>query len=240
MAAINFILLALGLILQIFLLTLLFRRRMASQVILLTVLLFFYVARSGLLFTLFHHIARSSYANLYSELSLLDLVLQIAVGVELCWHILRSSAKPLLPRALLILIFFLAAAALTGALAAVLPMRTPAPADRGTLFTGFLFLLLFAWSRAVQLAFWRRSVLSGLAVIGIAGVLSQSGKTMAAWRHNAHLFSLWSYGNAGVYLIVLLFWIFRCKGSSLVPKPSGRSEPIPGETAPLRSLNHVS
>jgi hypothetical protein len=204
-------LLVIGLALQIWLLFLLFSRRLASHVVLFSPLLFFYIIRSSLLFGLFHFISRTAYATLYNGLSLLDIMLQIAVAVELSLTILRSGSKSLLPRGLLIPFVFLLAAAFTAALAAVLPAHSPFPADRGTLFTGFLFLVLLAWSLSVQLTPWRRSVLIGFAAIGGSSVLSQSAKAIAASHHNAHLFTLWSYGNVGAYLIVLLFWVLNCK-----------------------------
>jgi len=212
-----------GLALQVCLLFLLFRRRMASQVALFSALLLFYTARSSLLFGLFHHISPTAYATLYSWLSLLDIMLQIAVVVELALAILRSGSKSLLPRSLLIPLCFLLAAAFTGALTAVLPAHSPVPADRGILFTGFLFLLLLAWSLSVPLTLWRRSVLIGLAAIGGSGILSQSAKAIAARHHNTHLFSLWAYGNAAAYLIVLFFWVLRCKPVTTTPNLSRQS-----------------
>jgi hypothetical protein len=220
-------LLAIGLALQIRLLFLLFSRRMPSQVILFPVLLFFYVLRSSLLFGLFHHISRTAYATVYSGLSLLDILLQIAVAIELSLTILRSGSKSLLSRSLPIPLIFLLAAAFALALAAVLPSHSPVPADRGVLFTGFLFLLLLAWSFSVRLTPWRRSVLIGLAAIGGSGILSQSAKAIAASHHNAHLFSLWSYGNAGAYLTVLLFWVFCCKPVTTTPALSVQSAGSP-------------
>ena len=204
-------LLVIALALQVWLLYLLFRRRMASQVVMLSSLLFFYMVRSTLLFGLSHHISRTAFETLYSWLSLLDIMLQIAVAVELSLAILRSGSKSLLPRGLLIPFCFLLAAAFTRALTAVLPTYSPVPADRGILFTGFLFLLLLAWSLSVRLTPWRRSVLIGFAAIGGSGILSQSAKAIAALHRNAHLFSFWSYENAGVYLIALIFWVLCCK-----------------------------
>jgi hypothetical protein len=215
--------LVIGLALQICLLLLLFRRRMASQVVLLTTLLFFYIVRSSLLFGLSHHISRTAIETLFSWLSLLDIMLQIALAVELSLAILRSGSKSLLRRSLLIPLCFLLAGALTTALTAVLPAQSPVPADRGILFTGFLFLLLLAGSTSVRLTLWRRSVLIGFAAIGGSGILSQSAKAIAASHHDAHLFSLWSYGSAGVYLIVLLFWMLCCKTVRTTPTLSNRT-----------------
>lgn len=227
MAIAQITLLVISLALEIWLLFLLFRRRMTSQVVLLSTLLFFYIVRSSLLFWLPHHISRTAAATLDSWSSLLDIMLQIALAVELSLAILRSGSKSLLPRGLLIPLFFLLAAAFTGALAAVLPAHSPFPADRGTLFTGFLFLLLLVWSFFVRLTPWRRSVLIGLAAIGASGILSQSARAIAALHHNAHPFSLWAYGNAEVYLIVLLFWVLCCKSFRTAPTVSVRRDRPP-------------
>ena len=213
-------LLVIALVLQAWLLFLLFRRRMASQVVLLSALLLFYILRSSLLFGLSHHISRTASETLYNWLSLLDIMLQIALAVELSLAVLRSGSKSLLRRSLLIPLLFLLAAAFSSALTAVLPAYSPVPADGGVLFTGFLFLLLLAWSLSVRLTLWRRSVLIGFAAIGGSGILSQSAKAIAALHHNAHLFSFWSYENAGVYLIVLLFWVLRCRPVRTAPAVS--------------------
>ena len=213
-------LLVIALALQIWLLFLLFRRRMASQVVLLSALLFFYIVRSSLLFGLSHHISRTAFETLYSWLSLLDIMLadrgrrrtlpgDLALRFEIASSA-RSSDT----------LLFLLAAAFTRALTAVLPAHSPVPADRGILFTGFLFLLLLAWSLSVRLTLWRRSVLIGFAAIGGSGILSQSAKAIAALHHNAHLFSFLSYENAGVYLIVLLFWVLCCRPFTTTPTPS--------------------
>ena len=220
MAIAQTVLLVIALVLQVWLLFLLFRGRLASQVVLLSALLCFYIVRSSLLFGLSHYISRTAFETLYSWLSLLDIILQIAVAVELSLAILRSGSKLLLRLSLLIPLCFLIAAAFARALTAVLPTHSPVPADRGVLFTGFLFLLLLAWSVSVRLTPWRRSVFIGLAVIGGSGILSQSVKTIAALHRNVHLFSFWSYENAAAYLIVLLFWVLCCKPFTTNPATS--------------------
>ncbi len=120
----------------------------------------------------------------------------------------------------------------------MLPAYSPAPADRGILFTGFLFLTL----RAITLIPRQRTpirsaaqpsppplpgsissaappshssrnpaqaILSGLALYGLAAILSQAGRSLVASHHQAQAFALWSYTNALVWLAVLLFWIIR-------------------------------
>ena len=192
---------------------------MASQVVLISALLFFYIVRSSLLFLLFHHISRTTYATFYSDLSLLDIILQIALAVELSLAILRCGSKSLLPRGLLIPLLFLARCGFYRSSRCGSPSPFSGSGRPRDPFTGFLFLLLFAWSFSVTSYSvetigphwpcchrWKRHL------VAIRKV------SVAALHHNAHLFSLWSYGNAGAYLIVLLFWVLRC--GSVTTKPT--------------------
>ncbi len=220
MSAINTALLAAGLLLQIVLLYLLLRRRTTQPLYLFTILIAFYVLRSILLFALFKFISSEAYATLYSALSLADLALQLALAVELSLATVRSRTRSTLPAALLIHQLFLIPALITGGIAAILPGHSPVPADRGTTFSGLVFLTLWGWSLRFRHAPRTRAILAGLATIGIVGALSQAGRTVAASQRNAQAFRISSYFSAIIYLLVLLFWIARIyRAPAAVPAP---------------------
>jgi hypothetical protein len=236
-------LLAAGLFLQIALLFFLVRRRMASELRLFTVLIAFYAARSMVLLAIFHQVPRDVYASLYSALSIIDLILQIAVALEISLAILRSGSRQLLPHALLIPGVFLLAVFFAYGLTSLLPAHSPAPADRGAVLTGLLFLELWAWSLAipplvspfaVPLTRWRRSALTGLAAVGVVAVISQAARSVAALHHNAPVFRAWSYCNAVVYLFTLIFWITRCVSGSpgQTPQNFSSGEPLASSGGP--------
>jgi hypothetical protein len=207
-SATNIFFLAAGLALQLSLLTLLFNRRLASQLYLFTFLLGFYTVRSVLLVVLFRLVSPGLYFQLYIGLSVLDVLLQIALAIELSNRILREGRGPYPPRAIGIAATFLSAAALTAVIAALLPSHSRAPADRGSIFTGLVFIGLLLWS--VQLPRWPRVVLIGFAALGAAGILTQLGRSVAATHQDAHAFRLWSYAGAAAYLVALAFWIAQC------------------------------
>jgi len=146
-STINNTLWAIGLILQLLLLTLLFTRHLSSRLRRFTGLIAFFCLRSLLLFTLFHHLSATSYAGLYSILSVLDTLLQLAIALDLARHIPLSGKNPLLRRSTLIAVLAALSALLTAALVAVLPAHSPAPVDRGTVFTALLFVQIFVWYR---------------------------------------------------------------------------------------------
>ena len=234
MSATNISLLAASLVLQLLLLTLLFTRRMASHLRLFTVLLCFYAFRAVLLALLFPWVSRGSYVQIYTLLSALDVLLQIALAIEFSLLILRLGERPYLPRVLLIPAIFLFAAVFAAGIAALLPPHSRAPADRGSIFTGLLFIELLFWSFSIRLPRWQRSALTGLAGIGAASILSQLGRSIAAIHQDTHAYRLWSYSNAAVYLITLVLWIMLCKptfNSAL----AGEIRPAPERDGPSES-----
>ncbi len=222
MSATNIAFLAASLILQLLLLGLLVTRRIWSQLRLFTVLLCFYAIRSVFLVVLFPWVLPGTYVQIYTVLSAVDVLLQIALAIEFSLVIVRVGERPYLPRALMIPAIFLVAAVLASGIAALLPAHSRAPADRAGIFTGLLFLGIFLWSLGVRLPRWQRSVLRGLAGIGAAGILTQVGRNIAAIHQDAHAYRVWSYSNAVVYLVVLVVWIAQCRyaASSMVTRDS--------------------
>lgn len=197
--------LGLGFVLQVTLLVLLARRRLAAEVWVFTGLLLFYAVRSVALYGLMRPLPRETYGELYSGLSLADFVLQLSLAAELLASAVRSTRNRLLGGAAMLA----TAAGITKGLAALLPARSPVPADRGTIFTGVLFALLFGVAARVRLRTWPRAVVTGLAVVGVAGTIAECGKSVAAYHRDGHAYVAWSYGGGAVYVLVLLYWIFN-------------------------------
>ena len=211
MATLQTALFVIALALQVWLIFLLFSRRMASQVALFPALIlsirFVQASCSGFLITSPAPPMRISTARSLAGHPLADrarrrtLLDDPALRFEITSSAHPSNTLPL-PYS---------PAAFTGSRRGS-PSHSPVPADRAIIFTGFLFLLLFGWSFSVRLAPWRRSVLIGLAAIGGSGIFPRSPqKLLRQLTTTPHLFSLWSYGNAGAYLIVLFFWVLRCQ-----------------------------
>ena len=218
MPDLNLVLWALGLLLPGTLLLLLVSRGLASDLPWFAGLLAFYILRSAALYFLFGHVASAVYGGLYLGLSLADIVLQLAVMLELAPAILpRLSA---LGRAGLLSALVLAAAALAFAVTLPLPSHSPAPPDRAILFTGFLVLLLLLASRLSAANRIQERILGGLAVTDGAAAVAQLGRTIAAAHRSRQAFTAWSLSAAAVYLAVILFWIF-----ALVPRRADGASP---------------
>lgn len=239
MSNLSTLLWTLGLGLQILLLLLLVKRRIARHRPLFTALLLFYCIRSVLLFTASPHLSRAASLDLSTALSLLDLLLQIALAFTLARSLVRSAVRSpgnsrsgsRLPTTILFGALLVLSATLTAALVAVLPAHSPAPVDRAVTFTALLFLSLFAYTSAHRLRSPNptipdpavpdhtsidRTILAGLAAFSLAGIASQCGRCIAASHRDAHTFFAWTSVSLAAYLLVLLFWILRCQpGASL-------------------------
>lgn len=211
----NIVLWVLGFGGQAALCALLLRRRIAAQLPLFTFLVAFYCVRSFLLLAISRGVSADNYRAWAETLSLLDLVLQVSVAFELGFSLRSPLGGSRLARAVPLAASLALAASLTWVAASLAPARSPAPADRGVVFTGLLFGLMFLWSLWRQDARAARIVLTGLAVTGTVNVLSQIEKSWAAVHRDAGVFTFWSYTGACAYLAALSFWlIFLWQGSS--------------------------
>ena len=76
------------------------------------------------------------------------------------------------------------------------------------LFFSFLMILLFVWALSIPAssALVRR-ITAGFALYSVVNVIAKFGRVHAAIDHNVPLFATWSYVLAGVYLVVVLFWL---------------------------------
>ena len=144
-----------------------------------------------------------AYGKLYNGLSLADFVLQTSLAGELLLRSMPRGRRLLTGAAALFV-----ATGMTLLSTVLLPARSPVPADRATIFTGLLFVTLFGVAVVHRSRGWMRSVVMGLAAVGLSGALAECGKSVAAFHRNGHAYVAWSYGNASVYLTVLACWIF--------------------------------
>ncbi len=206
-----------GAVLQTGLLLLLVRRKRVAEVPVFATLSLFYVARSVLLPAMVRHVPRPAYNELYSGLSLVDFVLQIALAGELLRGIVKRR------RLLVGVASLLAAAAVTAGLILLLPSRSSVPADRGTIFTGVLFAILFSIAVRTRLRGWLGSVAAGMALIGVSETIAACGKSVAAFHHDGRTFLIWSYGNAAVYLLTLGYWIVASTRSMPLQEQGSRN-----------------
>lgn len=208
-ATINTLVWILSVALQLALFAALFVRGIARRFPAFTSLIGFYFLRSVFLFLVFGHIPLPTYHSIYDNLQLVDLLLQAAVALEITFHLMRKQAgwtfRSLAPVA------YLALAILCTMLAtALLPAHAPIPVDRTQLFFSFLMILLFTWSLSIP-AILTRHIAAGFALYGIINICASFGRTYAALHDNALAYAIWSYALAGIYLVVVLLWLFTLR-----------------------------
>jgi len=202
-AAINNSLFLVGLLLQIGLLVLVCLRGLARRIPSFTLLLFFYPMRSLVLFVLPRVIGPADFGVAYRELSLFGLLLQVVVAAEIGWRLWRVLGSLRWGLLLVPVVAWLGAVALW----AVLPGRTPLPVDRLQMFCSITMLLLCGLALAGRTGSLLLRVIAGLGVFGAVDLVATAGKSFAALHRDAASFAVWSYADAGCYLLVVIFWM---------------------------------
>jgi len=197
------------------------RRRLMGRLPLFVALILLYIVRTFVLLVGMKSLNRAAYLQISSLMSLFDLALQLALAYSLLRHFTQSrldnrhfSGRRLQDSALfLFAIGLLLAGCLTMLLISALPGYSPVPLDRGAVLSGLVFLFLLAVQRRSEDTAEAR-LLVGFCVISAANILSQCGKTLAAFQHDPRLFLAWAYGNTAVWVGVLVFWILRLRDPS--------------------------
>jgi hypothetical protein len=233
MSATNLCLWVAGLALQLLLAGVLFVRGVARRFPVFTVLIGFYIVRSILLMTVFGYLARGAYRQLYDILSWIDLLLEILLAAELAAAILRHAGgwnSISAPRAAIGAVLVLMACALAAVSAALLPTPGRVPIDRGGAFSAVLMLVLLAWAVVTRVRGAPRRIVEGFAVYGAAGIAIGLERSYAALYRNGAAFAAGSYAQAGVYLAIVVYWLFTLK------MPGARTAPSKG--AELRPAAH--
>jgi len=207
-AVINNSLWIVSLLLQCSLLALLFGRGLNRRIPTFTLLLAFYPLRSAVLYFLAAgHLAPAAYAVTYNGLSIVDLLLQMLVAVEIAAHLIRAAGGFSLRRGFLMLLLAGCALAATFIATRLLPANAPLPPDRLQMFNSLTMILLCVWAFSRPVSALSRRVTLGFAFYGIFGLLTTAARTFAAIHRDAHMFALWSYTLSGVWLAVIAYWI---------------------------------
>ncbi|HEV2577440.1 MAG TPA: hypothetical protein VGU25_09540 [Acidobacteriaceae bacterium] len=220
----NVLLLFVTFIASVALLAVMQRRHLIRRLSLFAALLLLYILRAAILQVGMKVFDPASYFQVASLMSLFDLALQLAIAYSLTRRFIQSRVTRHAGRRLRDSALFLFAAALliagglTMLLVSVLPDLSPAPLDRGAVFTGFVFLFLLVLPKRSDNTAERRLLL-GFWIVSVASILSQSGRTLAASQHDARLFLVWAYANSLVWVGVLVFWILRLRDTSPATRP---------------------
>jgi hypothetical protein len=213
MKTVNLCLLSIGLLLHAVLLIRLIRLRLLARMPVFALLVAFYIVRSLVLYGISTILDRVAYNHLFSVFSLIDIVLQVVLAVEIAFYTLRSapSAKPGHRMR------FVALVAAGAILAAIIALAAPAtgrvPFDRGILFTALIMLLLLAWMTTARVSGPHRRVVEGFAVYGIVAVLAGIGRNFAFIHRSQAGFLTASYTLSGIYLLIVLYWILTIPGA---------------------------
>ena len=93
----------------------------------------------------------------------------------------------------------------------VLPERSPVPPDRLQMFCSLTMVLLWVWAAVERAPRQLWSVAVGLAAYVVVDLLATAGKAAAGMHRDAQSFAAWSYASSGVYVAVVVFWIFALR-----------------------------
>lgn len=200
-----------GLLLQLALLAVIYLRGLQRRRPAFTALLTLYPLRSVLLYLLFSRLSPATYAATASALTLAELLMLVFVTGELALQLMRSPGGSRFRHArrhgLLLLLLAGMSWAMTVLLSQLMPSGSPMPADRLQAFLACLLILLCGWSFRRPVSDRTRALANGLAVVALAGLVSASGRALAALHRDPRAFALWSYGFTAIYLLVVVYWI---------------------------------
>jgi hypothetical protein len=211
---------AIGLFLQLALLTVLIQRGIASRVKLFTALIALYLLRSVVLYLGFGIMAAEAYHQIYELSQMLAILTELVLATNIALMIVRSANRPARQaRAAAAATLAFSAVLWTWWISSLIPARAGIPLDRAQILFALLMLLLWGWSRIVGFSLEpARTVLSGFALYGAANIAVALGRAQAAIRHNPLQFAAWSYVLSAAYLAIVIFWIIN-----LLQTPRGAS-----------------
>jgi hypothetical protein len=210
---INRTLWATGLALQCALAVAVFRSGIARRFPCFAALICFYPLRAGLLFVLAGRVDADVYNPLFSALAFTEILLQVAIAVELIWRInremgteSRSSAER---RWVALLIFTGLAGALTWLVLRFTPAR--APVDRVQVFVWFLMIAPFAVALKYGRSVNPMRIAAGFAAFSLIQLAASFGRAHAFVKHDASWYLGWSYAPGVGYLAVVIFWLISLR-----------------------------
>jgi hypothetical protein len=210
---INRTLWATGLALQCALAVAVFRRGIARRFPCFATLICFYPLRALLLFVLAGRVDADVYNPLFSALAFVEILLQVAIAVELIWRINREmgaeSPNSTQRRSVALLIFLGLAVGLTWLVLRFTPAR--APVDRVQVFVWFLmiapFFVALKYARSVNLI----RIAAGFAAFSLIQLAASFGRAHAFLKHDADWYLGWSYAPGVGYLAVVIFWLISLR-----------------------------
>jgi hypothetical protein len=210
---INRTLWATGLALQCALAVAVFRRGIARRFPCFAALTCFYPLRAGLLFVLAGRVDADVYNPLYSALAFAEILLQVAIAVELIWRINREmgteSRSSTERRWVALLIFLVLAGGLTWLVLRFTPAR--APVDRVQVFVWFLMIAPFAVALKYARSVNPTRIAAGFAAFSLIQLAASFGRAHAFLKHDAGWYLGWSYAPGVGYLAVVIFWLISLR-----------------------------
>jgi hypothetical protein len=231
---INTIVWTFSLALQMLLVVAVFGRGLARRLPCFTILIVFYPLRSALLFALIGHIPPADYAALYSTLSLIDILLQIAFVLEIGFRLIRRLGKLTLRNCLFVFLPLSTAAVGASIILTLLPHHAPIPADRIQTFVSCLLIGLFLSTVLTTTSPLLRITTLGFALYSSVSLIAQAARLNAALHRNAAAYSAWSYATAAAYLLIVLLWFFALKpeGSTKTLTTPDPNSSLPRQVTP--------
>lgn len=209
---------AVSLMLQVALLVMAFRRGVARRLPVFAALLIFYPLRAIALFVLFGHVKPADYAATGNAFSIVDLVLQFCIAMELAARLIRGWGGWTTARGLMLAALGGVSVGATLITSRLLPAHAPIPADRVQIFDCYLLMLICVWAFTEPAAGLLRRVAVGFGLYGLVSLLEIRAHTIAAVHRDGPTYVLWSYIGSGAYLAVVAFWLAFLKVDP-EPKP---------------------
>lgn len=222
--AVNRALWATGLALQCALAVEVFRRGIARRFPCFAALICFYPLRAGLLFVLAGRIDADVYNPLFSALAFTEILLQVAVVVELLWRVSRETGdgeasaqetsaqetrigrrKSTRRRWIALVVLLGVAGCLTWLVLKFTPAR--APVDRVQVFVWFVMIALFAAALKYAQSANPVRIAAGFGAFSFIQLAASFGRAHSFLTHDAGWYLGWSYAPAVGYLAVVIFWL---------------------------------
>jgi hypothetical protein len=208
---------AAGLALQFALAIEVFRRGIARRFPCFAALICFYPLRAVLLFVLAGRIDADIYNPLFSALAFAEILLQIAVVVELLWRVdrgieaqktsveRRTPSRRGWPGLLALFVLLGVAGGLTWLVLKFTPARTPV--DRVQVFVWFVMIALVAIAAKYARSANPVRIAAGFAAFSLIQLAALFGRGHAYLKHDAGWYLGWSYAPGVGYLAVVIFWL---------------------------------
>lgn len=229
MKSIQLVLWAVSLGLQLLMLMMLFRRRLARVVPVFSGLIAFYVLRSAVLYILSFTADPGDLRNTYDVLATIDLVLQIALFIEIVLRSPAWSREGARPGWGVTAIQLLVQGVIAGGVTYFMPENTRVQVDRGVVFVAVLMILQLGWM------VWRRvsgvplAICAGFALYGTVATAAVYVQNLAVENRGTVVFAVAAYAKGLVYIGIVVFWILALRVRTPSPRARGRASRRPEE-----------